>query len=1300
MLTANRFLFVMNTGCFIFWRGRAFLVVACAAMLLVTPWAGAASVELFSGGWQSAQGAALWAERFGSFTGDAENIHNLSGVATTGQDSSFWHAEAQRLGYMGADFTYSGDVSVDPAAEAHLQFRISDRGRYGVRLRPGSLTLYRFLRLDKPCFRLGAPPAISHCPAWGDTDPLIYGELKSCSFGSQDCGCPAINQRKFHRLSITATGLSFTVAVDGVPCIAITDSNLGNALLVGRFGIYVLGSKNALSAIKFRNVGATTDPTAASNFALLYSTAGYEAVETKRALVRTLNDVPSQLIDGAHSTFSVLRGRTVVLTGQLVPLLEPGSTTLAKTFGMQLLEANFTQLQQEGFYKLRVEIATATGPRTLYSAPFEIRGRLVSTNLLKGLSLLNAAARRAADEDMRRNWCFETATGCTNNPAVAGPWSVAEDGAFFADRANSNQGAVLRRVFNGNNAPFSPDTEFHYVGEVTIISGCDAQLQFGVTPNDRWAVTLQAGAGGGCPFGGGPGAVRLHHEDGRGMHIVTAHLFPANNPFVAGHPYDVDITVAKGKITVVVDGGIVRLDNIPAPLLHLGFALKAWASTARFRRVQAWDESVDLRRSSGGTRIPFYRAHDQTGAVISVPCQSWFQVGNALDPAEKSRACNPFFSQLSGFHDCNNLIGEATSHGAFLAGLMAIWTGRASGFSQAERETLRQAIITNVLYIEELFQEANGTGEFAHSEMGRGGVETNLGPWLSQYALYGESAFADSGASVDPRLAKMACSRSVQSAGWLKARHLLDDPTESSIIYAHIARCAGREGLPGSAQYWQEATKTAHDVLTNFFKLNAIADAPRDTGRIVPWFEGVYEVARSRPAILAPRQHEQLNSIAKLLMDHLTKEHVCDDAAAGPLCPKNAFLVLPQASGDEPIWLANWKDMQSVPQVVRPAGLPYIHFYSVPHFAVVASDAVYLGRLTGRRDLELLASGDLNWILGLNPGVPASESVSPQPQQPWQAASFTYNLPSGSVRSMDGWRTRQSSSKGWLAEREVSAASPRHESWWIDPLNNGFLSIVNGHVIWDRQWDYVNSGGTEDPISNVGWSSGETFLLDDGVFIKAALLLEDWLSPGPLPAPNPYNLQKLAFFDTTYIDRLSADWGFDNPDLTLYAQAGRAATNFCNSKGFSGGRFTGHYLGEHIGLLCTPASGRFFDITPIEIRASGWNFFDINTTPWAQVSRAATVICNKRGFVGGFFTGHQLNGTHGLICLQSDVAHWFDATLTDLRNSGEGFADINNVPWAKAARAATNICVGKRFSGGFFTGHQLNGKQGVVCLSQ
>jgi hypothetical protein len=36
------------------------------------------------------------------------------------------------------------------------------------------------------------------------------------------------------------------------------------------------------------------------------------------------------------------------------------------------------------------------------------------------------------------------------------------------------------------------------------------------------------------------------------------------------------------------------------------------------------------------------------------------------------------------------------------------------------------------------------------------------------------------------------------------------------------------------------------------------------------------------------------------------------------------------------------------------------------------------------------------------------------------------------------------------------------------------------------------------------------------------------------------------------------------------------------------------------------------------------------------------------------------------------------------------------VPWARAARAATNIAVTRGFAGGFFTGHQLLGRYGVV----
>ena len=56
----------------------------------------------------------------------------------------------------------------------------------------------------------------------------------------------------------------------------------------------------------------------------------------------------------------------------------------------------------------------------------------MTANLLKPLTLLNAEARRSADDDLRRNWIKES-----------GSWSVGVDGAFIADRADVEGGALL-----------------------------------------------------------------------------------------------------------------------------------------------------------------------------------------------------------------------------------------------------------------------------------------------------------------------------------------------------------------------------------------------------------------------------------------------------------------------------------------------------------------------------------------------------------------------------------------------------------------------------------------------------------------------------------------------------------------------------------------------------------------------------------------------------------------------------------------------------------------------------------------
>lgn len=1314
---------------------------------------------LFSGGWTGATSGQRWSERIGHFGGSDSTISAMTGVTVTLQppitlQPTKFHAEAQIFGLIGTNFSYAADVVVTPMLDVDLQFRISDEGRYGVQVRTDGMTFYRLRREDRPCDENNTS-TFTHCPSWPEpTDPAcpdLCDDPQWIALAHKDLSLAA---GTLHHLVVRAQGSEFDISLDGAPVFDKTDESYA----VGRFGIYTFGTAESLPLAKFSNILITTDPTQPSNFALLYSTAGYEAEGTKRALVRTLNDLPTNLLGEAQagtvgaeqSTFTLENSDGVVVKeGQLrelaapddgpadtssiyLPMLEANDAQRAalhaqrgdeldagvlsqgaedgiegaKTFGMQLWEADFSSVITEGTYTLFVNFVTAAGAQTLQSAPFEIRSRLVTNRMLKPLSILNAQARFAADDDMRRNWQIGS-----------GDWSVTADGAFLADRADSSNGALLTRIFNINNWPIYA-TNFRYVGDVTIISGCDAQMQFRITETERWAVTLQAGAGGNCAFGGGAGAVRLHREATNGPFPPEPPLaswpFPPEEPLRAGQSYRLDIYVVGNSVTVRVDG-VVRLQSQEVPPRHGRFALKAWASTVRFDHVQAWDPTVTfLTRTDekwDGTLIPVFAnwtdKPNQVSEVIS--CQS-FKVGErgviAHDPVsadQKQQACNPFFGQIHGFHDANNNVAEASSHGAFLAGLMKVWTQRAYSFSAADRETLREAIQASVLYLEELYQEGSSVGEFAHSEMGRAAVDTNLGPWQTVLALYGLSAFAADGTLVDRGLARQACERAIDGAMWLEQKGYFGDLAAQSVIYGRIARCAVRENLPQcsadcQAVYQNKALAAVNSLLTTFATPGVLGRTFRDTSRVMPWFEGTYELLRSYPPEQLAPYTERLNAIAALLVTHLTQEHACDDAKPnGARCAANGFYVLPQAGGDNSTTpLTNWEHMDQVPDILgaSPFRLPFVHFYHDAHFAIATADAVYLALLTGRGDLEPVVTGNFYWILGLNPGVPANKAVlfGNGGGRPWQAASFIYNLDAPFLRTIDGFRVETTSAKTMRNSWEVGPGSPHHESWSVDPLNNGFQSIVNGHVLVDGQWDYWNTGFQ-------GWASGETFILHDGLFLLSAILLEDWLAPGsPAPA-NPYDTTRLAFFDTTHIDRATTGWGFDDPDWSEAAQASRAATEFCNGKGFGGGRFTGHYIRERIGLICVKATVSFFDATDEEIAATEWDFQDINQTHWAQVARAATGFCNARGFVGGFFTGHQIPGARGIICLGSDAAQWFDATDTDLYNSGQGFDDINTVPWAKAARGATNICLGKGFAGGFMTGHRVPGNVGVVCFA-
>ena len=210
-------------------------------------------------------------------------------------------------------------------------------------------------------------------------------------------------------------------------------------------------------------------------------------------------------------------------------------------------------------------------------------------------------------------------------------------------------------------------------------------MQFRITPTERWGVTLQAGEAGGCSAVVGPAAVRLHRESVDGAWDVLRAV-----PFalVAGRSYELEVAARGDRVTVFVDGSPHLVDVVVAAR-EGGFGLKAWGSTVRFERVQVWPHDTVLTRSPAGSRIPMFQGSSAWTAAEAQP-----------EAVEAS--CNPWCSQLTGLHDCNNIIGEATSHGAFLAALMDVWTTRARQFDQTERESLRRAIVTTASYLQEL----------------------------------------------------------------------------------------------------------------------------------------------------------------------------------------------------------------------------------------------------------------------------------------------------------------------------------------------------------------------------------------------------------------------------------------------------------------------------------------------------------------------------------------------------------------------------------------------------------------------
>ena len=87
---------------------------------------------------------------------------------------------------------------------------------------------------------------------------------------------------------------------------------------------------------------------------------------------------------------------------------------------------------------------------------------------------------------------------------------------------------------------------------------------------------------------------------------------------------------------------------------------------------------------------------------------------------------------------------------------------------------------------------------------------------------------------------------------------------------------------------------------------------------------------------------------------------------------------------------------------------------------------------------------------------------------------------------------------------------------------------------------------------------------------------------------------------------------------------------------FNGHQLRGFGGLQKAGLICYGTPAIWFDATSDEIAATGWPVGDLNTVGWAQAARAATEFCKSKHFIAGFMTGHQTPGKYGVVCQPQD----------------------------------------------------------------
>ncbi|MHB1484183.1 MAG: early set domain-containing protein [Saccharofermentanales bacterium] len=388
-----------------------------------------------------------------------------------------------------------------------------------------------------------------------------------------------------------------------------------------------------------------------------------------------------------------------------------------------------------------------------------------------------------------------------------------------------------------------------------------------------------------------------------------------------------------------------------------------------------------------------------------------------------------------GYYDCNwSTMGEGYSHGIFLNSLAQTYLLRGGALTGAEKS---RYIASASIAFDYLMLLQLPSGEIDHQYRKRPNYQgSSFGIMNTQEALYGMSAFLDIFKGIDHRandenytkiLKTLEFAETAAPWGW-KAGY--DTYGEYLIpIYFHLYKYSGDVNLKA------KAINKLNYLMNN---LN-VRTMWRSSFRAIPMFEGLkYCVDNFKD----DPEYENWIAKAKFIKDNYFK----------PIITTNAFNVITTSTKANAI--SEWDDASGVPDG-DPAisSWTWINSGASPAYCI---DACILGDITGDSAMKQVAAGEINWILGLNPGVPRWTIRNPiSNQNDRNAASFIGNL-------------------------NARCVTQNYSAW--TPKNNTFMSISNGFTIKNNTFWYENR-----------WNESENFIKSDGSFVFASLIYEDYL---------------------------------------------------------------------------------------------------------------------------------------------------------------------------------------------------------------